>query len=543
MGNQENGGIYSKFQERLRKIRLSRIKKRTDNEKFIQEKIEEIRKVIRQDPTSLYQKRKSIGIARDKAKGNDSVSKVVCDIRNTASDRNYAKKKVGIDYEELPKKKNIKKDNILINKPIVLVKKENLKEISKQDEIINKENDSSIQKTISNIRKEKNKKSRKKGIGYEYGNNDIKEKIKDSSLDEKELLLKELSIQIIDKIRNSFEDKLDELEVLESELYFLKKDQENELELSKVKEIKKRIQDLIVKINDIIDQYNLYNRNYYLDNVIGIDDLVIVDDIINYRESLDSFSDEKRFVKEYKMLDEFRELYSNLKSVRDDVEGMVQRNEQKIEEFDIRDKKYDDIKLGVVQVNEVDRKCSLELERQNEYFSKMIDNIQKINREEYTTYHLKGIGELVNQSLRYMGFLMLSPLAGLLPGISIQTLATRRLIGNIYRNMKLEKVQHVHYEAVNYDSELNHHLCDVDYTSMMLDDTLRDIERLKEDFMMQYDSRIPGYDDTLKKINKIEEHIIHNQNKVDIIKKNLKRSKKINEEKMERVRKLNESHS
>jgi len=58
--------------------------------------------------------------------------------------------------------------------------------------------------------------------------------------------------------------------------------------------------------------------------------------------------------------------------------------------------------------------------------------------------------------------------------------------------------------------------------------------------MRQYDSRIPGYEDTLKKIGKIEENIIRNQNRVEIVRKNLKFSKKLNEDKLRKVRELNE---
>ena len=40
MSNQGNGGILSKFQQRLRKIRLSRNKKYQQNQKYINEKVE-----------------------------------------------------------------------------------------------------------------------------------------------------------------------------------------------------------------------------------------------------------------------------------------------------------------------------------------------------------------------------------------------------------------------------------------------------------------------------------------------------------------------
>ena len=57
--------------------------------------------------------------------------------------------------------------------------------------------------------------------------------------------------------------------------------------------------------------------------------------------------------------------------------------------------------------------------------------------------------------------------------------------------------------------------------------------------MSIYNSNIPGYEDTLKNIEKIENKLLHNQNKVFIIKNNLRRSKKLNEDKMIKVRELN----
>ena len=51
---------------------------------------------------------------------------------------------------------------------------------------------------------------------------------------------------------------------------------------------------------------------------------------------------------------------------------------------------------------------------------------------------------------------------------------------------------------------------------------------------------IPGYSDTLKKINDIENVIYRNQNKVNIVKNKLIKNKKLNEDKMIKVKKLNE---
>ena len=98
-GNQDNGGIFSKFQERLRKIRLSRSKKNIQNQKFIDEKVKEIRETILQDPTPIYRGKisKKVAISTKKEfdkKVDTNISQVIADIRATASDRDYGTKKV-----------------------------------------------------------------------------------------------------------------------------------------------------------------------------------------------------------------------------------------------------------------------------------------------------------------------------------------------------------------------------------------------------------------------------------------------------------------
>lgn len=532
MANQGNGGIRGKFQERLRNIRLSRIRKRKfqeENQEFIEKKIEEIRIVVGQEPIrtrgvravgkSSENKNKNKVVLLDKHQEKQfmvpekSVGKIVKDIHDTTSDRSYGSKKVGYVLE---------KDNNLVQKQNVdLSDKDNVQEIRE-----NKPN-------LSHKRK-----------GYSYKQvNDFKEKISASNFndDERKEELENLGSQIIERIKNSFEDSLDQLEILMSELYFLEKNQENELELKKVKEIKKEIHELIEKVNHLIEQYNLYKRNYYLDNLVGIDDNELVDDIIRYRGLLDSANDEKKFVREFKALDEFQSLYQNLKSVRENTISLCEANEEKIKEFDVRDKKYRQIQADMVQVNNVMKNCDEEIKRQDEYFVKLMSKINKINSEEYTTYHLRGVQDLISQSLRYVGLLMLSPLSGLLPGISVQTMATRRMIEHVYRQMHTEEVHHIRYSTIDYDRELSSKITDINFTSNLLDDTIQDIERLRDDFLIQYNSKIPGYEDTLRKINQIHHQVLRSQNRVEKIRDRLKKSKKLNEQKLIRVKELNKN--
>ena len=258
-----NGGIYSKFQERLKKIKLFRSKK----------------KVI------ISNADKDLG--KDRVYDRDKfVKEIVNNIRNSSNDRNYSRRRVGIN-ESVELKRELSVVGKRLDKANDLDKNIKYRELA---EIVN------------NIRVNKPDVRRKKVY---FGFDKKKKDVKKGSFENKTEYIDSLGFEILNKIKGNFEDKLDEIEVLMSELYVISKSNEDEVELKKVKELKEKIDSLIKRINELIEQYNLYKRNYYIDNVIGIDDNIIVDDIITYRDMLGSIEDEKEFVeaaKKYNIL-------------------------------------------------------------------------------------------------------------------------------------------------------------------------------------------------------------------------------------------------
>ena len=225
---------------------------------------------------------------------------------------------------------------------------------------------------------------------------------------------------------------------------------------------------------------------------------------------------------------------------RKNPSNLIVENECKIQEVDIRDVKYKRIVEEVIKLDDVEKDCLDKIDRHNKYLSELASKIDIINRQEYVTTHLKGLGELVGQGLKFIGLKMLSPLSGIIPSIAVNTLMTKKVIGDMYNNLHYEEVKHVSYSVVNYDSELASKIVDIGYTEELINSTLKDIKKLREDFLLQYNSNIPGYSDTLKKINDIENIIYRNQNKVNIVKNKLIKNKKVNEDKMIKVKKLNE---
>ena len=179
MSNQGNGGIHSKFQERLRNIRLSRVKKKKQNDDFVQDKVKKIREVIRKDiegKVTIPRKR----VIGDKENDKYFISPEV--------------KNMSLEHEEQ-----------------VIVKESIVKDTN--EDIFTLENSDKPNKKGT---------SRKKGYSYVASKTLKMKKNKVINADEKKELLKELGTEIIERIKESFEEKLDELEVLESELFLLK---------------------------------------------------------------------------------------------------------------------------------------------------------------------------------------------------------------------------------------------------------------------------------------------------------------------------------
>lgn len=508
--NNGNNGLKGRFRERLRLIRISRHKKGTkekikeENKKFIEDRLKKIDEILSKDNKSNY--------------SNDRI----------------------VIVKKFIKKKRISKDREIDAK--VSVKKKATTDYRRRKEVDNnKSSEDNQNKFIYNVIKKI--RSTASDRNYKYGYGVYKKDNSNNGIDIKEInaIKDELKIKIIKRIKNDFDKKIAELDVLESELYFLNKDNDRELELDKVKKIKKKIEDILNKINNIIEQYNIYRNNYELEDIINLEDGTLVDDIIDFKYIVDNYNFNRELVNDYKLLSEYQELYNKLDEIKVISNRVILENQDKIKNLYIRDKKYDDIEKGCAKVYKVLEKCDYEIEKQNDYFKKLMAKVDKIDSREYVDYKFIGLSKLISESLKYIGLLMVSPFSGLLPSIAIETLATRRMIKNIYKNMHIDEIKKVEYMALDYDNEIRDKLNDIDYTYYLIDDTIKLVEDLKSDFISQYNYDIPGYSDTLHKINNISDKLKQNRVKVDVVKDNLIVSKKINADKMVKVKKLNKS--
>lgn len=508
-------GLLGRFRQRINQIRrdlaIKNKKEQEEQDEFIKEKVEEIKKTI-----SKEKKISKKGIVKKSTHKKGVFN----------NDEDTKTKKTNEDELTKPQAKN--------NYPHDTV--ENNKEVVVEDEKNNKK-DEETPSSNQDAKKDYNyNKAKFKGINNPKEQS-FKNKDQESTKDNNPYL-EELKDKIIKKIRNDFLKKLSELEVLENELYNLKEKTEYEIELDKIKEIKEKINETIKKINAIIEEYNIYRTSYDLGNVIDLNDTLIIDDIIEYRHLVESDSLNKKLIKEYKLLEEYQKLYNNLEKIKSLSDEVINNNKLKLSELEEKEDKHEHIKNSVNTLDEVMNKCNEEINNQNRYLDELMSKVNNINKEEITHYKFKSLNNIINSSLLFLTTISLSKRMPLVPKIFINTMATNNLVRNIYRSMLPEKIKEVNYSAINYDKEISSKINDIDYTSLIISDTLTTINNIKSEFLSQYNSQIPGYTDTLNKINKIEEVVINNQYKIETIKDKLSIGRKQNQEKILKLENL-----
>ena len=116
--------------------------------------------------------------------------------------------------------------------------------------------------------------------------------------------------------------------------------------------------------------------------------------------------------------------------------------------------------------------------RQEMLLKELNEKVCKIDSYEKVTYRLNGFNQLLANSFKYLGLLLVNPLKGVVPAIAVQTVITKNIVKNLYNNLEWEESRRMVYDAIDYSSTINNAINDLDYTGRIVDGTLEDIVNL-----------------------------------------------------------------
>lgn len=505
-----NNGNRGKFSDRLKKMRRDRLKlkkgiplkEKADDKDVVEENIlkrggRNVLKVALAFPAVAY--------SAIKSNKSDKTSKV--NIDNVE----------GIKGNDLEQEKVNRK--IKVNK----IREMDVSLLKKQREIILKEKKrrvvSQISDEISNVIDDESKKM------------------------EKEKRIEILQKEIINLIKKKLVKNINELEVLQSELYLLKEVSGEDLYLKDCQEDIKEIKKLLSKIKALKEKYDYLNDNVDFEYMLEYRDDLLVDKILELKE-LCSNDDIKYIVDNYKILDEYKFLYLKIDKLYEDTIKYDEYKNEKEKELKKRDIDFDKLKNDVYDVDIENDRYERFVREQEMFLRDLESKVSNIDSHEEVTYKLKGFSQLLGNSFKYLGLLLVNPLKGLIPGIATQTIVTKNLIHNLYNNLELEENRKMVYEAIDYSTSINIAINNLDSTLSLVNSTLEDVIRLKNKYQSEFSKfqySFSSYRDVIKKINKMENAVLGSKIKIELMQQRMKEKERQNLDKMKKVKKLNSS--
>ena len=507
-GNIGNNGNRGKFSDRLKKIRKDKLRKRKniidEEESFIKASGRNILKIFLVIPSMIYSITKN-------NKENIKDKKVVITKQNNS--------------KKIHKSNNVNKKNELEKNQSYVVQERKLKVKQIRD----------IDVTLLKRKKEEYLKVASKNINIEDGKNF-------SNNDDR---LVKLQKDILNTIKKRLVKNLNELEILQSELYILKELDFKDVYLKECQEDIKMIKKLLSKIKALKEKYDYLKDNVDFEYMLEYDDNFLVDKILELKE-LCNYDGIKYIVDNYKILDEYKYLYLKIDKLEDNTIKYENYKNDKAGELKERDIDFDKLKGDVYNLDRDKEYYERFVYEQELLFKSLAEKLLNIDTHEYVSYKLKGFNKLLSNSFKYLGLLLVNPLKGLFPGIAMQTVITKNLVHNLYNNLEWEENRKLVYETIDYSLTINNAINNLDDTSSLIDSTLEEIIDLKNRYVSnfkQYENDIYGYKDAIRKINKIENAVLGTKIKIDLMKKKMLENEKQNNNKMKIIKKLNSSNN
>lgn len=353
--------------------------------------------------------------------------------------------------------------------------------------------------------------------------------------------IKELQRDIISSIKKRLLKTSNELEMLNSEFYILKEITNDDVYLAECQEKIKETKKLLSKIKSLKEKYDYLKNNADFDNLINLEDGSLVDKIIELK-NISTNDETKVTIDNYKILEEYKSLYLKIDLLEEDVLKYNKYKEEKELELKKRDIDFGKLKNETYNKIYEQRRYDNFVEEQNMILKNLNEKLMKIDSREIVTYKLNGFNQLIGNSFKYLGLLMASPLKGIFPGIATQTIVTRNIINNLYNNLEWEQEKKIVYETIDFASSINTAINDLEHTLNLVNLSINDIKRLKEKYIndfSKYSSSSIEYNEVIKKINKIENSLLNNKIKIQLIHEGMKEKEKENDKKMKMVKKLN----
>ena len=439
------------------------------------------------------------------------------------------------------KKKKLKEDDYTINNK---TKQEkylyNLRDFHEKEDIDILDNKD--QKQLDKIKFNVNfKVKKKKGIGeIDFKLYSIESKT--SELDEKVEIKKEIKktkneITILKEVDSFIKKSLENIQEIQTELDIIKI--ESKEKNKDTKELEERYNTLKKKISKLKEQYDTIKDKYDLSEFSILESIKLMDNIKDYK-SVARLNEVEMMLKvckkEISKIDSITVIAEENKKVGTNIE------ETKKEHQNIKIK-FNKSKKKINEISTIEEELSSEIKYQQQVVDDMYEKASFFEKKVSKQIEVIGHRKILSSLVRVAGGILTLPFTGKqLFGVALGSTLINKGLKEMNKKLETREKIVVNYKYEDISKQINQVKDKVEYTNLILSDSLNEISKLKNNFRnvySEYNNILPEYKSTLEKLNNLESKILEQQTKLNNMDKKLEKEKEMNKQKIKKLGKWN----
>ena len=340
---------------------------------------------------------------------------------------------------------------------------------------------------------------------------------------------------ILKEVDKFIKNSIESLDEINNEIKNIKNDlnQKNKT----TDELEEKYKDLKRKISKLKKQYETMKDKYDLSDFSIIESIKIIDSIDNYK-SLANLNEIEMMVrvckKEINKIDNIIILPAVAQSekVGTDIEEEKKKEKQvKIKFIKNKDK--------INNIKNIEEQLSTELKNQQNIIDDMYLKASFYEKEVSKKIEYIGHRKILSSLFRIASGILTIPFTGLnLFGVALGSTMINKGLKEMNRSLEKREKLVISYKYEDISSQIHNIKGKLEYTQLILSDSLNEIKKLKNNFnevFKDYKHVLPDYLDTLDKINSLENKLLEQQIKLTKMDKKLDEEKEINKQKLKKV--------
>lgn len=361
---------------------------------------------------------------------------------------------------------------------------------------------------------------------------------KNSELDEKVDLKKEIrktkdEIIILKEVDTFIKKSKENISEIEYELSIIKK--EVKYKNKDTKKLEERYNKLKEKVTKLKQQYDIIKDKYDLSEFCILESIKLIDSIDDYK-SVAKLNEMEMMLKvckkEISKIDSITVIVDENQKVGTDIES-VKQDHKKIKI------KFNKSKEQIKKLNSFQEELKYEIKYQQEIIDDMYLKASYFEKQISKKIEIIGHRDILGSILRIAGGILTLPFTGKqLFGISLGSTLINKGLKEMNKQLETKEKIVVDYKYEDISNKINQVKDKLEYTNLLISDSLNEIKKLKNNFKNEYgeyNNILREYSSTLEKLNNLEFKLLTQQEKLIKMDKKLDKEKEINKQKLKRV--------